>query len=175
MSDPIRSAASELRRMIQDKVEVIQAMREMAEIRKWHQSLIALEDIIEEPHTSLADVFGFNKEEGSPVKFDEFVGLSTLDAAKRYLKKRDDARPFVEIVEMIHAGGGKVESEDKLKTQLSRSTLDIIKIGERYGLLEKYPHIKRGKGAKRVGSEGVNDTVTVEAQGPEDEAGNPAA
>jgi hypothetical protein len=161
--------------MIQDKVETIQGMPEMAEIRKWHSSLTALEDIIGEPHTSLIEVFGFNKDDAAPVKFDEFVGLSTLDAAKKYLKKRDDARPFEEIVEMIEKGGGKVDDEDTLRKGLSRSTLDIIKIGDRYGLLEKYPHVKRGKGAKRAAAEGGTDNATTEAPGPGEDAGNTAA
>jgi hypothetical protein len=161
--------------MIEKQVEAIQASPEMAQVRKWHQSLIALEDISGDAHTSLAEVFGFNKDDASPVRFDEFVGLSALEAAKKYLKKRDDARPFDEIVEMIEQGGGKVDSKDTLRTQLSRSTVDIIKIGDRYGALEKYPHVKRGgKSTRRAMSEGANDAVTVEAQAPEGDSGTSA-
>lgn len=82
------------------------------------------------------------------VRFDEFYGVPTLDAAKRYLRKAPDARPFDEIVQAVRAGGGKVDNEEELKKGLSRSTFDIVKIGDRYGAIEKYPHIKRG-GAKR--------------------------
>jgi hypothetical protein len=173
MTDPIRAAAVELRRRIQDKVEVLRATTEMAEIRKLYQSLTTLEDVLGEPHTALVEIFGFTADEKSAVvRFDEFIGLTALVAAKRYLKKRDDARPFEEIVEMIRAGGGKVDDEELLKTGLSRSTHDVIKINDRYGLLEKYPQVKRGKVGKRAVSEA--DNATAEAQGTPQEEGSAA-
>jgi hypothetical protein len=85
-------------------------------------------------------------EMGISVEPDEFVGLDALDAAKKFLKKPRKAVPFKDIVAAIRAGGGDPGSEQKLKVSLARSTWDIVKVGEdRFGLLEFYPHIKRGK------------------------------
>ena len=83
------------------------------------------------------------------VRFDEFYGIPELQAAKLYLKKYPDARPFEEIVAAIRAGSGKVETEAKLHTGLSRSTLDVVKIGERYGHIDNYPE-EKAKRLKRL-------------------------
>ena len=55
-------------------------------------------------------------------------------------------------------GGGKVDNEEELKTSLSRSTFDIIKIGDRYGSIEKYPHIKRGGKTKKKATNPTEQT-----------------
>lgn len=117
--------------------------------------LNAIEDLMQVPRTSLGDLLGLGDlvagggSQLSRVKFDEFVAMPALEAAKRYLRKGGDARPFPEIVDAIKAGGGKVDGEEALRTGLSRSTLDIVKLGDRYGLLEHYPRIQRGGGKKR--------------------------
>jgi len=53
--------------------------------------------------------------------------------------RKGDARSFQEIVSAIRIGGGKVESEDKLRTGLGRRTLDVVKFGDHYGWLDNYP------------------------------------
>ena len=77
--------------------------------------------------------------------------MDALDAAKAYLRKQRDARPFPEILEAVRGGSAKVEAENKLRTQVSRSTLDVVKINDRYGWLDNYPHekSKRLKGIRR--------------------------
>jgi hypothetical protein len=164
MTDPIKEAAAEIRRRIEDKVAELRATPAMTEVMTLHPSLNALEDVLREPRTSLAEFFGdffgsslpgtvgVSRPVSPAVKFDEFYGMSDLPAAKAYLKKRSDARPFDEIVAAIRSGGGKVESEEKLRTGLSRSTLDIVKIGDRYGHIDSYPDekAKRLKGFRKT-------------------------
>ena len=150
MSEPIKDAADELRRRIEARVAEIRGTPAMAEILKLHQSLNSLEDLLDQSKTTLADIFGLSVGESRVprVRVDDLYGLAALDAAKRYMKKMPDARPFDEIVEAITAGGGKVDNVDELRKGLSRSTFDIVKIGERYGALEKYPHIKLRRGRR---------------------------
>jgi len=149
-----QAAADEIRRQIDEKVALIKADPVMNEVLKLHEVLNGLEKLMDQPRTSLGDLLGFATEEASrlpgppSVRFDEFFGLAALEAAKKYLKKCTDARPFQEIVDAIRSGGGKVESEEDLRKGLSRSTLDMVKIGDRYGLREHYPHIKIGKKRK---------------------------
>ena len=68
---------------------------------------------------------------------------------EKYLKKRVSGRPFREIVDSLQAGGCRVNDEAELRVSLGRSTYEIAKVGnDVYGLLEFYPHIKRGKKKK---------------------------
>jgi hypothetical protein len=162
MSD-LKDAAAAIRRTAEEKVTALKATPEMVELLKLHQSLNTLEELLGDPKTTLAEIFALDAgadttpkpQLTATVRFDEFYGLSDLAAAKAYLKKRTDARAFQEIVDQIRAGGAKVESEDKLRTGLSRSTLDIVKIGERYGWLENYPDEKarRMRRPRRAGSD----------------------
>jgi len=124
----------------------------MSELIRLHAGLNAIEDLMQTPRTLLSNLLGLGDLIGngssplSRVKFDDFVGLRDLDAAKKYLdEKCSDARQFQEIVDAIKAGGGKVDSEDALRTGLSRSTFDIVKIGDRYGSLKHYSSKRRGK------------------------------
>jgi hypothetical protein len=148
-----RNALDQAKADLRDKIDEIKSSPLMSEILELHQALNTLESLLKEPKTSLGELFNLAPEgHGSNIKvrFDEFVGLTSLESAKRYLKKCPDARPFSEIAEAIVLGGGKVSDEDDLKTSLTRSTLDIIKIGDRFGDIDKYPHIKRG-GKKKKG------------------------
>jgi hypothetical protein len=50
-------------------------------------------------------------------------------------------------------GGADAGNEEKLRMSLARSTWDMAKIGEDlFGLLEFYPHIKRGRKKKNGAS-----------------------
>ena len=183
MSTPFQSAADEMKRIMQEKVEEIKSNPAMGEILKILQALNSMEDLMNEPRTSLSQVFDLQLETEPAqhtIRFDEFVGLTPLEAAKKYLKKMKEARPFPEIVEAINSGGGRVGSEDELKTSLSRSTLEVVKIGDRYGLLEHYPQIKRGKKKRGrppqndEGGQGANDkTTTVEDDDNGDHSNEP--
>jgi hypothetical protein len=177
MSSPFETAAAEARRLIAEHVETVKQYQPFREVIRLHAGLNAIEDLMQQDRTSLGDLFGLGDiaSTGSTpltrVKFDDFVGLQTLDAAKKYLRKATDARPFQEIVDAIKAGGGKVDDEDALRTGLSRSTLDIVKIGDRYGLLEHYPHIKRGGKKRKGATDGIESLIeTTPAPDPETSA-----
>jgi hypothetical protein len=169
----MRLAVEELRSKIDERVATLKSDPLMREIIDLQTALNALEKLLNEPPTSLGQLMnlGAAPDDTAPlVRFDEFVGLEPLDAAKRYLKKRTDARPFTEIIEAIKRGGGSVGSEDALRTGLSRSTFDIIKIGDRYGWLENYPQVKRGK-TKRKADVGTPDVTETPEEGTETATG----
>lgn len=175
MADAILDAVDEVKRRIQEHVTVIKAEPAWTEVVRLRQALNALEDVAQLPRTGLTDLFGLGAESGGDsiaavVKFDDFFGIKPLDAAKRYLRKRTDARPFEEIVAAIKAGGGKVDSEEDLKMGLSRSTLDIVKIGDRYGALENYGHIKRGGKKKASAAASEPEEVEKTEEGEKEEA-----
>lgn len=160
------SAIEELKKDLLEKASEIKSDPRLAQLIKTLKTLNGLEELDGKSVTSLSEVLDLDVESQSeikatavqpPVRFDEFVGLRHIDAAKRYLKKFKDARPFNEIVEALNTGSGKTLSEDeetKLKSSLTRSTFHIIKIGDRYGLLENYPHVKRGKKHKEKMNQG---------------------
>lgn len=162
MNEAYRDALGQARQDLGLKVSEVKSSPLMAEILELHQMLNGLESVLKEPKTSLGALFNLTPEKGTEtvqVRFDEFVGLPSLDASKKYLKMCSDARPFSEIVTAVRDGGGRIDNEEELKTSLSRSTFDIIKIGDRYGSIEKYPHIKRGGKTKKkaANQEGPSD------------------
>ena len=169
MNEAYRNALAQARNDLAAKVEEVKSSSLMTEILELHQTLNGLESLLKEPKTSLGSIFNLTKEEGETstrVRFDEFYGLSALDAAKKYLKKCQDARPFKEIMEAVIDGGGKVDSEDQLKMSLSRSTLDVVKINERYGFIDNYPLIKaqRASKARKQSKVDPDDILSGEAE-----------
>ena len=65
------------------------------------------------------------------------------------------------IIEALKTGGVKAD-EDTLRLSLSRSTWDVAKVGEDlYGLLEFYPHIKRGGRGKKAASAASGEAEPV--------------
>lgn len=170
MNEAYRNALDQARQDLAAKVAEIKSTPLMLEVLELHQMLNGLESLLKEPKTSLGSLFNLTPEDGEAtirVRFDEFVGLTSLDAAKKYLRKCSDARPFPEIAGAIRNGGGKVDNEEDLRTSLSRSTLDIIKIGDRYGAIEKYPHVKRGGKIKRKPADSSSQTVDTGETTPE--------
>jgi hypothetical protein len=165
MGDPVKEMAAQLRRLTEEKAAAIRSTPDFAELLRLHQSLNGLERAMNEAPTLLGEFFGIEfsgtSTQSMPaprasmpaVRVDEFFNMDALEAAKAYIKKHRDARPFQEIVTAIRNGGGKVESEDKLRTGLGRSTLDVVKFGDHYGWLENYPEekAKRTKGLRRGG------------------------
>jgi hypothetical protein len=169
--DSYSQAADDMRRDIQQKVETIKDSPEMREITRLLPILNGLEQLLDHPPTSLSQLFALP---GSPEASgaasllpDTFVHMTTLDAAKKYLKiVGKPARPFREIVEAIKAHGGEVGREDRLRIQLVRSTAEVKKVGDdRYGLLEWYPS-RRGR---PVGSPNQRSTAESEAEPTDDE------
>lgn len=162
MADPLQSAVDDLKRRISERISELQSHPSMIEIQKWLPALNALETGLGQSHTTLAQLFGFGEavsQSSLRVRFDEFFGVPALEAAKRYLRKGSDARPLDEIIAAIRDGGGKVEDKEALRLGLSRSTLDVVKIGDQhYGLLEHYPHIKRGGKKRRIMPAGVPES-----------------
>jgi len=163
MDNPLKAAAEQVRQQLQDKVEAIKSDPQMAEVLKLQKGLNSLEDLLGEPHTSLSELFGLDSAEVG-IKPGEFYGLEPLDAAKRYLKKRGGApRSLADILEALKSGGCPA-SRDDLRLSLSRSTYDIVKAGEDlYGLIEYFPHVKRGRKKKTNGEK------------QDDQAGEPGA
>lgn len=173
MNEAYRNALDQAKSDLRGKIDEIKSSPLMSEILELHQALNTLEGLLKESRTSLGELFNLAPEGNSStvkVRFDEFVGLTALDAAKRYLKKCADARPFQEIVKAIAEGGGKIGDEEDIRTSLSRSTLDIIKIGDRYGAIEKYPHIKRGSKKRKPPLDVLDESVAEsdESQNCED-------
>ena len=154
-----------MRQMIEVKIEEIKSDPRMAEVLKLHKSLNSLEDLMGEVCTPLEQLFGLTTStptsSRTSVRFDEFAGYTTLEAAKMYLRKMSDARPFKEIVAAIMQGGGKVDSEPSLQTSLGRSTLDIVKIKDNYGWIDNYPHIKAQRKPRKATEKDVPETGTA--------------
>ena len=170
MDDTLKAAADQVKQQLRDKVEAIKADPQMAEVLKLQKGLNSLEDILGEPYTSLSELFGLDSAEVG-VKPGEFYGLEPLDAAKRYLKKRGGSpRSLVDIVEALKMGGCSA-SRDDLRLSLSRSTYDIVKAGEDlYGLIEYFPHVKRGRKKKLNDGKQYDQVGESEATEPRDQA-----
>ena len=165
MKSKLSDMALQLREELHAVVSELQANTDIAKMLKLLQALNTIEDLAGVEKTLLSNIFFVGNGNGSPetgphkitVKFDEFVGLKPLSAAQRYLQKCTDARPFDEIVAAVNSGSGKTLSTDeekKLRRSLTRSTLKIVKIGDRFGDLRNYEDIreKRKKKHKKVGA-----------------------
>lgn len=147
MSDAYLEAVNKLRQDLEDQISAIKEDPKMAEVLRLHSALNVMEDLLKQPKTSLSELFGL--EQGLIIHPDEFYGFSPLKAAKRFLRKKGKAASFREIIDAVRAGGVTIDSEDKFRVSLGRSTMDIVKIdSEHYGLMEFYPDAKRGRKKK---------------------------
>lgn len=164
MNDTIQGMATTLLGQLQGKVDAIKATPEMEEILRLHRALNGLEDAIPRDRTTLAEVFGLGPEAAGAnpavsfrkvelLKEWEFTGMQPLQAAKHFLKKVGEPRHINEIVSAIRDHGGNPGSVDHLKTALTRSTFDVVKVSDdMYGPIEAFPHIKRtGRWNKKKG------------------------
>lgn len=155
-------------------VDSIKTDPRLEALRKLQAALNNLEDIAGHPKTPLGALLKFDSGAtehvaGAFVAPDEFFGLEPLDAAKRYLKKVGPTRKsadFQEIVKAIRAGSGDPGNEDRLRVSLARSTFEVAKVGEdRFGLLEYYPHVKRGSpGRKKKGESEVQSAIETPSE-----------
>jgi hypothetical protein len=167
----LEAAKNQVKRSLEGNVEALKHDPRMSQIIETHQALNKIEDLLSEPKTPLAQIFGLQHEEQksdkTTIRPDEFYGFKPLDAAKLFLKKKGRACSLSEIAAGIRSGGGIVDNEDDLGKALARSTFQIAKIGDNYGLLEFYPHIQRGRGSKKKRvvadepSDGVLETLSI--------------
>lgn len=171
MSTTLQASIDELKESLQRLAEEIMHDPRIEEMRRLVATVNALEEFCKQPKTALATILKFGdqdqKSEGGGINIepDEFVGLEPLDAAKRYLKKVGRAALFQDIVAAIKSGGCNPGNQDKLKVSLGRSAWDVVKVGEdRFGLLDFYPHMKRGGKKKKNG--------TPKEMDPDSDSGN---
>lgn len=164
MSDTLSGMADELLAQVSEKVLALKATPEMTEVLRLHRALNGVEAAIPRPTTPLAALFGLASEE-TPVtalrkaqlKPWEFTGLKPLEAAKKFLKIAGEPRSIQEIVTAIREHGGNPGSPDHLKTSLTRSTVDVVKVNDdMYGLLEHFPELRRASRWSKKRSSGSN-------------------
>lgn len=176
MSDAIRQAIDQIKSEAEVQVGQLKGNPAMVELIRLHKGLNTLEDLCGEPPTPLSALFGFSDSPTASsttlVSVGEFYGLEPLEAAKRYLRKRNKPTTFDEIVAGLEAGSCEVPNRATLKLSLARSTFEIAKLSEdSFGLLEWYPHVKRSSARKpqRNAGAGSDNTepTTVEPEGTE--------
>jgi|GEM_PF-2238989 len=145
MSQALNAAVEELREQLANSIEILKEDPKMGEVLKLHAALNTMEGLIGMPPTSLSAAFAL--EPTTMIPPGEFYGMNALRSAKRFLKMKGKAgASLTEIIGAVKAGGAKIESVDKLRVSLGRSTLDVAKVGpDHYALLEFYPHVQRGK------------------------------
>jgi hypothetical protein len=175
MASSLNETIEKIKSEIGGHVTILKSNGSWAEVEKLYRALGTIEELAEAPHTSLVELFGIEDSTAGGGKFvrvkdGEFYGLEPLDAAKKFLKRKGEAATLVSIMEALKTGGVKAD-EDTLRLSLSRSTWDVAKVGEDlYGLLEFYPHIKRGAKAKKAASStAYSGTVTEPVLVPESE------
>jgi hypothetical protein len=177
MSSGFSETIEKLRSEIEASIATLKTNPAWEQMEKLYRALTTIEDLADEqPRTSLVDLFGFGNVEpaarSARVKQGEYFGLEALDASKRYLKRKGEAATLDEIMSaVIETGRANKVDKDQLRMSLSRSTWDVAKVDEDlYGLLEFFPHIKRGKkkGAVSQQAEGkVNGVETQQANANE--------
>jgi hypothetical protein len=177
MPDALENAVIDLRGKIAEQVATLQAEASWREIRRLHAAINALEDIREMPRTDLASILGIGAEDRPKISKYEFAGLPPLEAAKQYLRKiapNQKAASLDEIVTALESGNLKA-NRDELRISLSRSTTEIYKTGEDiYGLVENFPHIKRGTpGRKRSATANGQAALQSAGTGPDSDTSIP--
>jgi hypothetical protein len=170
MSNEIINAAESLRRQAAEKVEAIKGDPRMTEVLQVLAALNALETLLQQPKTTMSALFALEIGESAPVTgsaflLDEFVNVTPLEAAKKYLAKVGrPARNLDDIIKGIKAGGGEVTNRSVLRNQLNRSG-EVKTIGDDvFGLTEWYPK-KRGRpvgSGGASGSEAQDDEETTD-------------
>lgn len=161
MADSFSETITKLKSEIEEHVAAIKGQPAWTQIEKLYRALGTIEELADQPHTSLVELFGISDGAGRDVRVrqGEFYGLEPLDAAKRFLKKKGEAATLDAIIAGLDTGGVKAD-KDQLRLSLSRSTWDVAKVGDDlYGLLEFYPHVKRGNKGKKS-SAAVSEAAT---------------
>jgi hypothetical protein len=168
MSGSLTETIEKLKSEIGVHVLIIKSNPSWAEVEKLYRALGTIEELADQPRSSLVELFGIESASGRDVRVreGEFYGLEPLDAAKRFLKKKGEAASLDAIIAAI-ASGGVTANKDNLRMSLSRSTWDVAKVGDDvYGLLEFYPHVKRGNRGKKIIASGdpVPEFIVVDEE-----------
>lgn len=164
MSDSLVKAVEDLKGKIGERVAALKADPNWQEVQRLYSGLGVLEELCDQPKTDLTTLLGISTSKTQIGEF-EFAGLPPLEAAKSYLRKikliGQNATSLENIVSALKQGGLDV-NKDELRISLSRSTYEILKAGEDiYGLLENFPHIKRGSGKKKAPQEFGKDATPL--------------
>jgi hypothetical protein len=159
MVDALEIAVVDLKGKIAEQVAALRAEESWREIQRLHAGLNALEEICKLPRTDLATVLGIGSDDRPKIKQYEFAGLPPLEAAKQYLRKiapNQKAASLDEILAALESGDLKGVNRDDLRISLSRSTTEIYKAGDDiYGLVDSFPHIKRGTPGRKKSTNGA--------------------
>ena len=163
MTDSLTNAVAELKGKIAGHVAALKDDENWREIQRLYQGLGVLEDLCKMPKTELTELLGIAADDSVKIGKYEFAGQPPLEAAKQFLRKiapKQKAASLADILAALESGGLKAK-EDDLRISLSRSTMEIYKAGEDiYGLLENFPHIKRGaSGPKKKNAQGTDGQV----------------
>lgn len=170
MSNNLSAAMDLIRQDLNVISEQIKADPKITEAVKLLSGLNALEDVDGQPRTTLADILNLGSGSTAGMRSsgvtrpDEYYGLEPLEAAKRVLRKLGRSANMAEIMSGIKSGGGETGSEDTLRLSLARSTVEIAKIGDDlFGLLEFFPHIKRGRPGRKKKNGAKDDGSPADA------------
>jgi hypothetical protein len=173
MTDVLENAEINLKAKIAEHVSALHGQESWQEILRVHAALNALEGIRKVPKTDLVTLLGIVRDDQPRIAKHEFAGLPPLEAAKRFLRKigpQQTAASLDEIVAALKSGSLDADRDD-LRISLSRSTTEIYKAGEDiYGLVENFPHIKRGSPGRR---KGATTSVTAIQSGEEGDGDTP--
>ncbi len=182
MSDALENAVAELKGKIAERIAVLKDDDNWRELQRLYSGLGVLEELCGWPKTDLSSLLEIGGSDSLPkVEKYQFVGLTPLDAAKRFLSMiapKQKAASLDEIISALSTGGLSGVNRNDLRISLSRSTTEIYKAGEDiYGLLSSFPQIKRGtpgrkksvNGAVSASDMGTTETTEAEAA-PESEA-----
>ena len=174
----LEQALTGMRQNLESGVAELKGDPRMAEIIESHKKLNDLENMLDRPTTSLAELFGLEVKEKpearrTPIRIDEYFGLLPLEAAKRYLKRKGEAATLDEIVAAISSGGCKVNSPSNLRKTLTRSTWQVAKVGkDAFGLVEFYGGRKRGPKKEKTGGADGEEQPEVNGEAESEEGEN---
>jgi len=129
------------------------------EVRRILTAINTIEELFGQPKTSLdtlsVDVFSealatdsggtkvqIGRAKNTDIRPDEFLGITPLDAAKRYLRSIGQAAHIDDIANAVNRGSAAIKGpnwKDELEESLIRSTREVVKVQEHFfGLTEFY-------------------------------------
>jgi len=175
MDDSLIAAIGTVKARISDRIATLQDDPTWQEIKKMYQGLGTLEEMCGMPKTDLGALLGITSNDGlAAIGKYEFAGQPPLEAAKRYLRKiapKQTAASLDDIIAALEQGGLKA-NKDELRLSLSRSTTEIYKAGDDiYGLVESFPHIRRGTPGRRKSAQAGNGAEAAKTEGATSEEG----
>ncbi len=175
MDDSLMAAIGTVKVKITEQIAALQDDPTWHEIKKLYQGLGTLEELWGVPKTDLSALLGIAGDSTATISKYEFAGQPPLEAAKQYLRKilakGQKAASLDDILAALEQGGLTAKRDD-LRLSLSRSTTEIVKTdNDVYGLLEAFPHIKRGSPGRKKGQQ-ANGATQPAAPVWKDEGGS---